>query len=60
MMAAMTVLVVFVLVVVVAMVVLVLIVIVVVPYVFHFNPVSIYLNWTAGNVANLLFPFSIA
>ena len=37
-----------------------LIVIVVVPYVFHFNPVSIYLNWTAGNVANLLFPFSIA
>ena len=32
------------------------IVIVAVPYVFHFNPVSIYLNWTAGNVANLQVP----
>lgn len=37
-----------------------MLVIVVVPYVLHFNPVGVYLDWTAGNVANLLFPFDIA
>ena len=37
-----------------------LLVIVVVPYVFHFNPVSVYLDWTAGNLANLLYPFPVA
>ena len=37
-----------------------LLVIVVVPYVFHFNPVSVYLDRTAGNLANLLYPFPVA
>ena len=30
------------------------------PYVFHFNPFSWYLDVTAGNLGNLLFPFSIS
>lgn len=30
------------------------------PYLFHFNPFSWYLNVTAGNLANLMFPFRIA
>ena len=37
-----------------------MLVIVLVPYIFHFNPVSIYLDVTAGNLANLLFPFAIS
>lgn len=37
-----------------------MIVIVVFPYVFGFNPFSWYLDVTAGNLANLLFPFRIA
>lgn len=37
-----------------------MIIVVVLPYVLHFNPIGIYLDWTAGNVANLLFPFRIA
>ncbi len=37
-----------------------LIIIVVIPYAFHINPIGIYLDWTAGNVANLLFPFPIS
>ncbi len=37
-----------------------MIVIVVFPYVFGFNPFSWYLDATAGNLANLLFPFRIA
>lgn len=31
-----------------------------VPYVLNFSPVGIYLDVTAGNLANLLFPFRIA
>lgn len=30
------------------------------PYLFHFNPFSWYLNATAGNLANLMFPFRIS
>lgn len=37
-----------------------MIVVVVLPYVLRFNPVGIYLDWTAGNMANLLFPFRIS
>ncbi len=37
-----------------------MIVIVVVPYVTGFNPFSWYLDATAGNVANLLFPFRVS
>lgn len=37
-----------------------MIAVVVIPYVFDFNPFSWYLNVTAGNVANLMFPFRIA
>ncbi len=37
-----------------------LIVVVVLPYAIGFNPVSVYLDWTAGNLANLLFPFAIS
>ena len=36
-----------------------MIAVILVPYVLHFNPIGIYLNATAGNVADLLFPFSI-
>lgn len=37
-----------------------LIVVLLLPYVLHFNPIGIYLNVTAGNVANLLFPFPVS
>ncbi len=37
-----------------------MIVIVVFPYVFGFNPFGWYLDVTAGNLANLIFPFRIA
>lgn len=37
-----------------------MIVIVLVPYVFNFNPISLYLDVTAGNLANLMFPFPIS
>ncbi len=30
-----------------------------VPYVFHINPIGVFLNFTAGNLANLLFPFPL-
>ncbi|WP_165060668.1 MULTISPECIES: site-2 protease family protein [unclassified Adlercreutzia] len=30
------------------------------PYLFHFNPFSWYLDVTAGNLANLIFPFRIS
>ncbi len=33
--------------------------IIVMPYLFHFNPFSWYLNATAGNLANAMFPFRI-
>ena len=33
-----------------------LILIMVVPYVLNFNPISLYLNATAGNLANLMLP----
>lgn len=33
-----------------------LIIVLVVPYIFNFNPIGIYLNFTAGNLANLLLP----
>ncbi|MEC4175575.1 site-2 protease family protein [Adlercreutzia sp. R21] len=36
-----------------------MIVIVLFPYLFHFNPFSWYLGLTAGNLANLMFPFPI-
>lgn len=36
-----------------------MIVVIVVPYVLNVNPVGVYLNWTAGNLANLLLPFSV-
>lgn len=36
-----------------------MIVIVLVPYIFHFNPVGIYLNFTAGNLARFMFPFAV-
>ena len=35
-------------------------IIVLVPYILGFSPIGIYLDATAGNVANLLFPFRIA
>ena len=34
-------------------------VVVLVPYIFHFNPIGIYLNATAGNLASLLVPFML-
>ncbi len=37
-----------------------MIAIIVLPYLFDFNPFSWYLDLTAGNLANLLFPFRIA
>lgn len=37
-----------------------MLVIVLVPYILHFNPVGIYLDVTAGNVANLIFPYQIS
>ena len=36
-----------------------MIVLIVLPYVLHVNPVGVYLDVTAGNVANLLFPFGV-
>ena len=30
-----------------------------VPYVFNVNPISIYLRFTAGNLANLIFPYPV-
>lgn len=33
-----------------------LILVLVVPYIFNFNPIGIYLNFTAGNLANLMLP----
>lgn len=36
-----------------------MIVVVLVPYILHVNPVGIYLDFTAGNLANLLLPFSV-
>lgn len=36
-----------------------MIVIIAVPYILNFNPIGIYLNATAGNLAALLFPFEI-
>lgn len=33
-----------------------MILILVVPYVFNFNPISLYLNATAGNIATLILP----
>lgn len=35
-------------------------VIILVPYVFHFNPIGMYLNFFGGNLGNLIFPFRIA
>ncbi len=37
-----------------------LIVVVVLPYIIGFNPFSWYLNITAGNLANLIYPFQIS
>lgn len=37
-----------------------MIVVILVPYICNVNPFGIYLNWTAGNLANLLFPFPIS
>ena len=37
-----------------------LIVLIVLPYVLHVDPIGIYLDATAGNVANLLFPFKVS
>ena len=34
-----------------------MIVVILVPYILHVNPIGIYLNWTAGNIYNLLFSF---
>ncbi len=37
-----------------------MIVLIILPYVLHVNPIGAYLDFTAGNVANLLFPFRIS
>ena len=37
-----------------------MILVILVPYVCNVNPFGVYLNFTAGNVANLLFPFKIS
>ena len=37
-----------------------MIVLIVLPYVLHVNPIGVYLDVTAGNVANLLFPFRVS
>ena len=37
-----------------------MIVLIILPYVLHVNPVGVYLDVTAGNVANLLFPFRVS
>lgn len=37
-----------------------LIVVLLLPYVLHFNPIGLYLDATAGSVANLLFPFRVS
>ncbi|MEF9925258.1 MAG: site-2 protease family protein [Raoultibacter sp.] len=37
-----------------------MVVLIALPYIFHVNPVGMYLNFTAGNLGNLLFPFRIA
>ncbi len=34
-----------------------LLVVLVLPYILHFNPIGIYLDWTAGNVFDLLYSF---
>ncbi len=34
-----------------------MIAVILVPYILHFNPIGIYLDATAGNVFNLLYPF---
>lgn len=36
-----------------------MILVILVPYICNVNPFGIYLDWTAGNVANLLFPFTV-
>lgn len=35
-----------------------MIAVILVPYVLHFNPIGVYLDWTAGNVFDLLFSFA--
>ena len=37
-----------------------MILVILVPYICNVNPFGVYLNFTAGNVANLLFPFKIS
>ena len=37
-----------------------MVVLILVPYILHVNPIGIYLDATAGNIANLLFPFRVA
>ena len=37
-----------------------MVVLIVLPYVLHVNPIGAYLDFTAGNVVNLLFPFRIS
>ena len=37
-----------------------LIVCILLPYILDFNPIGVYLNFTAGNLANFLFPFQVA
>lgn len=37
-----------------------MIAIIALPYLFHFNPFSWYLDITAGNLANLIFPFRVS
>ena len=37
-----------------------LVVVLLLPYVLHFNPIGLYLDATAGSVANLLFPFRVS
>ena len=36
------------------------VVVLLLPYVLHFNPIGLYLDATAGSVANLLFPFRVS
>lgn len=35
-----------------------MIAVILVPYVLHFNPIGVYLDWTAGNVFDFLFSFA--
>ncbi len=37
-----------------------MIAVILLPYILHVNPFGIYLDFTAGNVGNLLFPFRIS